>query len=163
MDPTKDPMKAIGVIIIASFLIDSIINGLFSLLEFSPHWRKLVPDPESLEDQVARATASRNRKLAYSVIAGAFGIFLAWWFEGLRVLALAGIDVKKEFPMWDTILTGLILMAGADRMTEALKLLGAPGGEISKSKPIEVTGKLIIDNGAISVTRRESDVSTTRS
>lgn len=156
-----DPMKAIGVILIASFLIDSVINGLFTLLAFSARWRRWMPDPELLDDPVARANASRNRKLLYSLLAGTLGIFVIAGYLQVRILALTGMVAKDTYIYLDTLLTGLILMGGADRMTEALKLMG--GGETSKSRPVEVTGRLVIDNGAITLTRSESDISPTKS
>jgi hypothetical protein len=53
------------------------------------------------------------------------------------------------FSVWlDILLTGLILMGGADRISQILKEHGAPGGEKPASRPIELTGKLVLEDAA---------------
>jgi hypothetical protein len=45
----------------------------------------------------------------------------------------------------DFIVTGLILMGGAERIAALIKLPGAPGGERLGDHPIQITGKLTLE------------------
>ena len=63
---------------------------------------------------------------------------------------LAGFDetLKAAAHPWvDCVLTGMILMAGADRLSEALKLMsgGSPDKVPAPARPLEVTGRLILE------------------
>jgi hypothetical protein len=152
-----DPIKVIGVILITSFLLDRIVAGLFFLLEFSERWRKFLPDPDALRDPKERAAAARKRKLVYAASAGFLGTTIIAWYLNIRLLTLTNLltkdppsDFFQPHALLDIILTGLILVGGADRIAEALKLLGGPSTatslpEKSSSQPIEITGKLILE------------------
>ena len=162
-----DPMRAIGIILVVSFLLDRIVEGSFFLLDFNPGWRKFSPDPDLIEDKEARAAAERKRKVIYALLVGFLGTVVVAWYLHIRLLGMTNMipadpapDDPKAFAfqpraLLDILLTGLIFVAGADRLSEALKLLGGPGVEHAGSKPasaqpIEITGKLILegDRGA---------------
>jgi hypothetical protein len=52
-------------------------------------------------------------------------------------------------PILDQVLTGFILIGGADRIGEVLKWSGVqarPQAEKSSSQPIEITGKLTLES-----------------
>ena len=55
----------------------------------------------------------------------------------------AGISL---FSILDIIFTGLLLMGGADRIAQVIKMPGAHGGEKAESRPIQLSGKLTIEN-----------------
>lgn len=153
-----DPMKVIGIILIASFLLDRIVAGLFFLLEFSDRWRRFLPEPDSIRDPKERAAALRKRKLVYAACVGFLGTTVIAWYLNIRLLTLTSLltkDPPQDFfqphALLDIILTGMILVGGADRIAEALKLLGGPSTpgslpETSVSHPIEITGKLILEH-----------------
>jgi hypothetical protein len=63
------------------------------------------------------------------------------------VRILAALGFASVNPWLDIVVTGLILMGGADRTEQILKTLGASTSPAPASKPppIEVTGRLIID------------------
>ncbi|MDP8980230.1 MAG: hypothetical protein M3O35_06535 [Acidobacteriota bacterium] len=149
-----DPIKAIGLILIASFLVDRIVAGLFFLLDFSASWRKKMPDPDLIQNLEERAGAARKRKLVYSLMAGFLGIVVIAWYLDIRLLALtnlltpdAATGKLKPRLLLDILLTGLIVAGGADRMAEALKMLGGPGVEKpgAGARPVEITGKLVLE------------------
>jgi|SRR5215469_6092456 len=152
-----DPMKVIGIILIASFLLDRIVAGLFFLLEFSERWRRFLPDPNSVSEAKERAAATRKSKLVYSAFVGVLGTAVIAWYLNIRLLTLTNLLTKdpdnaffQPHALLDIFLTGLILVGGADRIAEALKLLGGPSTsspltEKSASQPIEITGKLILE------------------
>ena len=52
-------------------------------------------------------------------------------------------------PILDTIVTGLILVGGSDRISAVMKMAGGSGAaEKTEARPIEITGKLVLDEGA---------------
>ncbi len=142
-----DGVTAIAMILIASFAIDRIVVGLLFLFGFLPGWKRAFPEPALLADPGARAGAERKRKLIYFVFAGVLaGLFLAGYGQD-RILKAAGFSIN---PILDTIMTGLILMGGADRMTELLKMVGVQNAEKleAPARPIEITGRLILEEPA---------------
>lgn len=54
----------------------------------------------------------------------------------------------RDLRWLDLIVTGLVLMGVADRLSQILKLPGAPGVEKPEPKPLEITGKLTIEDVA---------------
>lgn len=152
-----DPMKAIGIILIASFLLDRIVSGSFFLLEFNERWRRFMPDPDSIADPKERAAAARKRKLVYGACVGFLGTVVIAWYLDIRILTLTTLiskdpaaDTFQPHALLDILLTGLILVGGADRIAEALKLLGGTttGSALPEARaphPIEITGKLVLE------------------
>lgn len=144
-------MREIGIVLIASFAIDRIVTGLFFLLSFVPELRPIV-DPESIEDPAAKASAMRNYRVLYAIVAGYLATVVLAGQLGIRLSAITGLlPDAKSGEGWssflDILLTGLLLVGGADRLSEALKL--AVGGDEKKSKtPIEITGKVVLEQGA---------------
>lgn len=157
-----DPMRAVGIILVVSFLLDRIAQGLFFVLDFSPAWRRFSPDSDQLLDRQQQASAVRRRKILYALVVGSLGIIVVAWYLHIRLLSMTGMippDPAPDDPtkfsfqphaLLDIVFTGLIFVAGADRLSEALKLLGGPGAEHGSQKgssgqPIEITGKLILE------------------
>jgi len=61
----------------------------------------------------------------------------------------AGTSPGPSWPLesiLDFIVTGLILMAGAERIAVLIKPPGAAGGEGSREQPIHITGKLTVED-----------------
>lgn len=141
-----DGVSAIALILIASFGIDRIVTGLLFLLSFIKPWTRFVPDPTMIQDTLERAKAEKTNTLIYFVLAGILGVVVLAFFGEVRIFRAMGFD--KTNYILDSIMTGLILMAGADRVAGLLKLSGTPGVEKSTSRPIEITGKLILEGEA---------------
>jgi hypothetical protein len=56
---------------------------------------------------------------------------------------LGFVDTPQVF---DILATALTLTAGADRIAALLNLPGAVAGEKTSSRPIEITGKLVLES-----------------
>jgi len=148
-----DGVSAIALILIASFGIDRILTGLFFLLDFIKPWTRLFPNPEEVEEKALQIRAERKRKLLYFVLAGILGGVVLAYFGEVRIFRALGFNQTNA--ILDSVMTGLILIAGADRVAELLKLHGMPGAKgepKSTSQPIEVTGRLILEEGYIKKT-----------
>jgi TctA family transporter len=126
-----DGVSAIAMILIGSFAIDRIVTALLFLLSFV----RLAPEA---------AVHERRYKLIYYCLAGVLGIVVLGYYGQVRVLTALGIRIE---PLIDTLLTGIVLVGGADRIAELLK---APGAEPRKEEPqpIEITGKLVLEESA---------------
>ena len=147
-----DGVTALALILIASFAIDRIVAGVLFLLSFSKAWSQRFPDPESVQDEAGRAQAERKRKVIYFVLAGVLGIGVLGWLGNVRILSAVlhskDPNLPSVDPILDTIITGLLLMGGADRLAQVLKMPGAPGAEKPEPKPIQITGKLSIEDAS---------------
>ena len=142
-----DGVTAIAMILIASFAIDRIVVGLLFLFSFVPGWRRLFPEPSPVMNPEDRSGAERKRKVVYFVFAGVLaGLFLVGYGQD-RILKAAGFSIN---PVLDTIVTGLILMGGADRMTELLKMIGVQNAEKPEApaQPIEIIGRVVLEEPA---------------
>jgi hypothetical protein len=156
-----DPVNVLVLILVASFAIDRIVTGILFLLSFSSAWTRRFPEAALLDEGAARKQAEKKQKLIYFVLAGVLGIVMLAGFGNIRLLDALGVQPPKPAPdpdspgfatslfQWlDKILTGLILMGGAERISKVLKEHGLPGAEKPASRPIEITGKLILEDEA---------------
>jgi len=182
-EPTPiDGVSAIALVLIVSFAIDRVVNGILFLLSFSQRWEKRCPEPTLITDPAAHLKAVKRCKLVYFLLAGFFGMIVLAGLGQVRILTAMGIRpapavavdtapvVKPPptpagtspapspaavtpgisisswlFTLLDIVFIGLLLMGGADTVARALKLLGAPGAEKSAPQPIEITGRLTLD------------------
>ena len=79
----------------------------------------------------------------YYCFTGVWGILVLAGVGNVRVLDAVGIKANQYL---DTLLTGLILMGGAEQVGGFLK--GLPGAPSSaESKPVEIRGKLTLEEG----------------
>ena len=146
-------MREVGIILIASFAIDRIVTGIFYILSYSRELRPIL-DPDSIPDPESRADAAKLYRLIYSVCAGYLGIVVVAGEMGIRLSKISGIpaDVAGGPVMGnvlDVVVTGLLLVGGADRLAEALKLFG---GDTKPAKaPIEITGKVVLEQNAAKI------------
>lgn len=144
MDETMrlEGVTAIAAILILAFAIDRIATGLLFVLSFIEGWDKRFPDPVTVADPAERVRAEKRKKLIYFVFAALLGLPLLAWYGKVRILNAVGF--VSVSPTLDRFLTGLILIGGADRISELLKW-GAEKGGVHASHPVEVTGKLVLE------------------
>ena len=157
MDPATrlDGISAIAVLLIAAFAIDRLVNVILFLLDFLPAWREAFPAPMLLPEGAPRMQAERRGKFVYFVLAFVFSIGVIIALSGVRTVDATGqtgsgilyaLGFKQHWI--DVGLTMLILMGGAERISEALKNIDASKAISEKPAPIEITGKLTLDEGS---------------
>jgi hypothetical protein len=139
-----DGFSAIALVLVVSFAIDRLVRGLLFALSYWGMWARRFPDPE-LDDVRSSPRIQRNQKLIYFLFAASLGMIAIGWFGRVRILGALGFTNVN--PWLDILVTGLILAGGADRTEQVLKSLGASGSQADAkpSAPIEITGRLIID------------------
>lgn len=135
-----DGVTAIALILIASFAIDRIVTAAMFLLSFV----RPSLDPTGIENPGARAKAEKQYKLLYVVLAGVLAIPVLAHYGGVRILSALGIATE---PLLDTVLTGIVLVGGSDRIAALLKFPGATGAERPAPPPIQITGRLTLEEG----------------
>ena len=139
---SADGVTAIAMIVIVSFAIDRIVTAtLFVLSLVAPSF-----DPDTVDGPARRKHAERIQRLLYVVLAGLLGIFVVARYGNVRILSALGIETD---PLLDIILTGIILVGGSDRIAAVLKAPGAPGVEKPSPQPIQITGTLTLEEGAV--------------
>jgi hypothetical protein len=146
-----DGISAIAVILIGSFAIDRIVYGLTFALGFLPVWSKRFPDPDTRAGE-DRRNAERRQKLTYFCFSALLAILLCF-YGNLRIFRASGV---QDMPGWlDALVTGLVLIGGADRVAG---FLNVGGGEHKPApQPIQITGKITVDQSASQI--KSSDVS----
>lgn len=146
--PQLDGISVIAVILIISFGVDRIVTGFFFLMSFFKPWSRYFPDPEMIEDRNKRVRMEKRYKLAYFTLAAILSGLVIAYLGNVRILASLGYNTNI---ILDSVLTGLILIAGADRVADFLKSMpgisaaGTKPGEQAPAQPIKVSGKLIIE------------------
>jgi hypothetical protein len=138
-----DGISAIAVILIASFAIDRIVTGLLFLLSFLERWERAFPDPVTVKDTLERARAEKKQKLGYFIFAALLGVVVCWYGKLRIFFALGFADTPQVF---DILATALTLTAGSDRIAAILNLPGTVEGEKASTRPIEISGKLVLEN-----------------
>ena len=143
-----DGVSALAVLVIGSFAIDRIVSGLMFLLEFIPFGRRFVPEVVGISDDVERSRAERKRKLTYYGMAAIFGGVVLAYFGEVRIFR--GLGFVNTNGILDSVMTGLILVAGADKIQAFAKLGGGavPAVTAPAPEPIEITGRLILEEPA---------------
>lgn len=132
---TLGGLSAIAVLLIAAFAIDRLVNATLFLLSFWPPWDDRF-NPLKHGEGVERDKVERTRKLLYFSMAGACSVVV------IVALGSKGILYHIGFAdHWlDWFLTALILMGGAERLGELLKVPGAPAG--GSEAPVKIEGTL---------------------
>ena len=152
-----DGVGALALVVIGSFAIDRIVTGSLFLLSFSQTWTRRFPEPASLADGPTRVLAEKKAKLIYFAFAAFLGIVVIAGCGNVTILTAMGVQPKWAaepglgswlFWLLDSLFTGLLLIGGADRIAQVIKMPGAPGVEKPEPKPIQITGKLIIEDPA---------------
>jgi hypothetical protein len=144
-------VSVVALMLLLSFGIDRIVAGILFVLSWSEKWRSLCPDPAEATDPHERAVAERKQKTAYFILAAAFSV-------GLLAMVGKGVFTDMGFargPL-DVLLTALIVMGGAERVS-AFSALLHPGAEAQASEPpLHITGTLTLEEGTIRRLRGES-------
>ena len=139
--PRLDGITVIAMVLIASFAIDRIVTGMLFLLSFNDRWTRRFPDPDAVMDAAERVRARNTQKLLYYCFGGVLAVVVLGWYGKVRVLAALGFPTNAVL---DTLLTGLILVGGSDRVADLLKMPGARA-EKPEPRPITIQGTLVLE------------------
>ena len=148
-----DGVSALALILIASFGIDRIVTGFLFLLSFVKPWTRLFPDPALLDEGPEHVAAVKKQKLLYFTLAGVLGGVVLAYFGEVRIFRALGFTETNT--LLDAVMTGLIMMAGADRVAQFLRMGGVSGGGVAESRPVEITGRLILEGEHLKIDASE--------
>jgi len=133
----KDAGTVITMILIASFAIDRMTGALLFVVKALI---KKFPEP----------TESRY-KFTYFGVAAAFAIAILFGFD-LRALDAVGIH---GHPYFDFLVTGIVLVGGAEKISSVLKPADAGSGASVMGAPREptISGKLILEGVEVAISK----------
>jgi len=138
MKQSLDGISAIALLGIASFAIDRVVAGLLFLLTYAnPSY-----DPALVEVPSARVTSEKRLKLIYVIVAGVLAGLALILYPKLRILYALGIPANESL---DSLLTGLVLVGGSEQLAGLLKTTGMPEVKKSEPQPIQINGRLILE------------------
>jgi len=140
-------ISTLVLILVLSLAIERVIRAFLFILSFLSFWVRWFPEPYTLKDPVRRLHAERKQKLIYFVLAGILGLVIVTFYGNVRILkALGYVSVNA---ILDIIATGIILIAGSDFISKLLQISGVGSDLGSSSQPIEITGRLILENSSV--------------
>ena len=131
------------LIVVLSFAIERLVKAILFLLSFVRAWARHFPDPLMITDPIRRAKAERKKTIVYFVLVGILA--LMFQIKG-EIGLLIALKVEDSMTPLDILLTTIVLMGGSDITNKIVPLLGKDAGGESSKQPIEITGKLILDN-----------------
>ena len=138
-------IQVAAMIVIASFVIDRVTGGTLFVLSLFDGWNRIVPDPATLDDPRSRLAAQKRATIVYYLFVAILASVLVLTFD-IRVLEALGIN--WAVPLSDQVFSVLVLMGGSDQVAALLKAphAGKSLETTRKDQPIEVTGKLILED-----------------
>jgi hypothetical protein len=140
-------IQVAALIVIASFAIDRVSGGTFFLLSLFEIWNRHFPDPATIEDPIQEQSALKRTKLAYYCLAGFLAAVLVFKFD-ISVLKALQVGDPLQHPWLDHLFSVLVLLGGSDQIAALLKSPHAgKAPEGASHQPIEVTGKLMLEDG----------------
>ena len=143
MNPTPlSGTTVVAMVLIGAFAIDRIVTILLFLLELSPGWRRRHPDPRMLAEP-QRSDAERSQKVRYFALAIPIGLIAVQWFKP-RLLEAIGITASD---LLNRLFSLLVLVGGADRITELLGSSAKDRARDSADSPIKIEGTLKLVSG----------------
>ena len=150
-----DGVSVVALIAIVAFAIDRAVAALMFGLSFVG----IATDLETIADLDERRRAEKKHKLLYFFFAGILAILVLLAQGDLRILAALGVGLGApttaalsflNAELLDTVVTGIALIGGAERIAEIQNMVGKPE-EVEKEAPppIEVTGRLTVEEAVL--------------
>jgi len=148
-------IQVAALIVIASFVIDRVTGATFFLLSLLDGWSRNFPDPATLDSPGERLAAQKRTKLAYYTFVGLLAAIFVFKFD-IGVLRALQLGDYAQHPWLDHLFSILVLMGGSDQIAALLKSphAGKALETTTPNKPIEVTGRLIVEDSAKHVGQR---------
>ncbi len=134
-----DGVSAIALLILAAFVIERVVSAVLFVFP-TLH---LLSDPAQVDGAGEKAKLERRTTyLRFFFSAALAAAVLAVW-PTLRVVQF--FQRPDGLPGWlDPVVTWIVLMGGADRISSFVKLPSGPPPK--KDQPLEVTGHLKLDD-----------------
>ncbi|MEY1557313.1 hypothetical protein AB3Y40_16900 [Yoonia sp. R2331] len=144
--------SALVLIMILAFSADRLTKAIMFVLAFVPRWQRYFRDPEIISNRVEKYKMRNRYLIAYTVIVGVIACSAVFWFDDLRILTrLSGNNVDASI---DIVVTTLVVMGGSDLVSRLVQISGigemgaaaASGDRSERNKPVEIVGRLVLEN-----------------
>lgn len=139
-------ISTLVLILVLSFAIDRFTKATLFLLSFVKRWATWAPDPLIVSDEIERVEAAKKQTLIRHVFAGILGLIVIALWGNVRVLQAVGYQATWAV---DVLATTVVFVGGSDIVDKLLQASGLSGGTSSGggSQPIEITGRLVLEQG----------------
>ena len=131
----NDPkwITVLAMLVIGSFAIDRIVSAvLFPFFRDPPTVPKTTPE-ETQKELDRKYNLETKYKLWYFILAAALAVIVLASWGKIRVLAGLGYPPNPN-PFLDAILTGIVLVGGADRLADLSPGMPRPRPNPSRSR-----------------------------
>ena len=150
MDPKW--ITVVAMMVIGSFAIDRIVSALLF-----PFFREPPAPPKQTDDEILRERQTKyerewNYKRLYFIMSGVLAIILLVCWDKMRVLEGLGYPPEPN-KILDFLLTGIVLVGGADRLSGVKPGEASPAAE-PEPKPLKVTGQITLVDNTTAASRR---------
>lgn len=138
-------VSVLVLILVLSFAIDRAAKAVLFLSSlFRGPWSRWLPDPQTLDDPAGRSRAEKTQTLAYYVLAGILALGVLAGFGSVRLIKALGYGDANSIVDW--LVTGIVLIGGSELIGKLVQISGLGGGGEAKGQPLEITGKLILED-----------------
>jgi hypothetical protein len=131
-----------ALLIVASFAIDRIVSALLFLLTYF----RVLTDPADVVESAAHRRAEQRQKFLYHVFAAVLAALVVVNYPVARVMWAFGF--RPYDSLLDCAVTVVVLLGGADRIAALLQSKSAPPPREPMARPIEITGKVTLEEGS---------------
>jgi len=153
-----DGVSVVALLLLAAFVIERVVSAVLFVLPtvgicLEATQIEVVPSQTEAERQrhelwLKQRERRRQRTIAYLrfFLSGAFAAAIIWQYPTLQVLHLFGL---KPANWLDWLVTGVVLLGGAERIAAFVKPPQAVPQGKAKEPPVEVTGTLTLEDGRV--------------
>lgn len=142
--------SALVLILVLSFAADRLAKGLLFLLGLLPFWARWFPEPQLVKDPERQARVRTRRVVLYTLVVGSIAGTAIWFFPEIRIIEL--LSGPRTHVFIDIVVTLVVVMGGSDLVGRIVQISGigeGGGGAVGggRNEPIEISGKLTLENG----------------
>lgn len=136
-----DGVSTVTAIGIASFAIDRVVTATLFVLSMLH-----VVGGDDAAGAKKKVDAENRKKFIYYLLSSAMVIAFLVAFPEVGIFSILGLAAQTPASgVLDKVLTFIVLVGGADRISELIKPSEKDSQETTRPRPLEVTGRLILD------------------
>lgn len=141
--------SALVLILVLSFAADRVAKALLFILSLSPLFSRVFPEPKLVADGEKRVRAARRGLILYTLVVGTVAGAAVYFFPEIRVIEM--LSGPQTHAFIDVVVTVIVVMGGSDLVGRIVQVSGlgegtAASGPVGRNEPIEISGRLTLEN-----------------